>query len=81
MSEYRIVTFTQPTSAFFHPEAGAVKIQTISFAGSLPQLAEYMDGWTVVNSQLVPAGELTYLSFTLKLDPVVPDSPVGAVGE
>jgi hypothetical protein len=73
MTEYRVVTFTQPTRKFFAESVGAVSVQTLDFAGSIPELAEHMDGWEAVNFQLIPNGEVTYLSILLKTELAVPD--------
>lgn len=74
-TEYRVVTFTQPTSAFFRANVGDVKIQTVDFLNSPQQLGKMMDGWEPVSFQLIPNGELTYLSIMLKYAHEVPDSP------
>ncbi|KAM9867059.1 hypothetical protein ACIFOC_00381 [Leucobacter aridicollis] len=67
MTEYRIVTFTQPVTALAAPP-GQAKSLTIDFLSSVPELAENMDGWEVINSQIVPAGENVILTFFLKTD-------------
>lgn len=72
MTEYRVVNFTVKTAGFFHPEPGSAAIQTVGFANSLPELAEHMDGWDVVTSQIIPMGEVTIMSFTLKTEIAAP---------
>lgn len=72
MTEYRLVSFTQPSDAVFHPEVGSVKVLTVGFNDSLPQLAEMMDGWEPVSYQLVPQGDITYLTILLKTEVSVP---------
>lgn len=72
MTEYRFVTFTQPTSRVFPTEAGTVGVLTVDFLDSVPQLAEHMDGWEPVNFQVVPNGELTYLTVLLRGEMSVP---------
>lgn len=68
MTEYRYVTFRQPQSTLIPPESGGAKVSTIDFLGSVPGLAENMDGWEVVNSQVVPIGEEILLVLLLKMD-------------
>jgi len=75
MTEYRLVSFMQPTADLLGQDPGGVKVMTVNFTGSLPALAEYVDGWEVINSQIVPAGEYTYLTLMLRTDVAVPDSP------
>lgn len=72
-TEYRLVSFRQPVSAIVPPQIGAVTALTVDFAGSIPEVAQQMDGWTVVNTQLFHAGEDVVIMFTLKLDAVAPD--------
>ena len=65
MTEYRIVTFNQPVSAIAGP-VGTVRSTTIDFLGSVPELSEQMDGWEIVNSQIIPAGDTVLLTFFLR---------------
>lgn len=74
-TEYRVVTFTQPTSAFFGANVGEVNVQTVDFLNSAPQLGQMMDGWEPISFQLIPNGKLTYLSIMLKYTHEAPDSP------
>lgn len=69
----------QPTAELLGSIPGGVKVKTIDFANSNPALAGYIDGWEVINSQIVPAGEHTYLVFTLKTEVNIPDSPSGEI--
>ena len=73
MIEYRVVTFAHPSGAFFPAETGTVSVQTVDFVGSHPALAGYVDGWEPVSFQLVPNGEITYLSILLRTSLEVPD--------
>lgn len=66
MSEYRIITFTQPVTVLTDGVVGNAKSLTIDFAESDPALAESMDGWEVINSQIIPAGETVLITFTLR---------------
>ncbi|CED90292.1 hypothetical protein [Actinomyces succiniciruminis] len=73
-TEYRHVSFCQPTATLLGADGpGGVSIQTISFTKSIPQLAEYMDGWEVVSHQVVPAGDLCFLTLLLKTTTTIPD--------
>lgn len=66
MTEYRIITFTQPVSALTDGSVGCTTSLTVDFVKSVPELAEYMDGWEVINAQIVPAGENVLLTFFLR---------------
>lgn len=66
MTEYRTVTFAQPATTIFPTELGGVTSATVDFVGSDPQLAAHMDGWEVINSQVILSGDTAYLIFTLK---------------
>lgn len=66
LTEYRYVTFRQPASLLVPPRAGAVKVSTVDFLGSVPELAEYMQDWEVVNSQVLPIDEDVLLVLLLK---------------
>lgn len=75
-SEYRFVTFRQPATALIPPNPGDAKSLTIDLANSDPTVAEHMDGWTVVNTQIVPiSGEEILIIFTLTTNVNVPESP------
>jgi len=66
MTEYRTVSFMFPTVELLGSVPGGVHIRTIDFTESVPGLAEHMDGWDVINSQMMPAGDFTYLVFFLQ---------------
>jgi hypothetical protein len=66
MTEYRILSFMQPTTALLGEVPGGVKSSTLDLASSVPELAEHLDGWDVINSQIIPAGEFSYLVLTLR---------------
>lgn len=68
MTEYRFVTFSQPTSTVFPSAVPGASALTLDLAGSIPEVAEHMDGWDVVNTQVLPNGEVTYLVFTLRTE-------------
>lgn len=76
-TDYRLVTFTHPTSALFPATAGAVGINTVDFASSVPELADYMDGWEAIGFQVIPSGDLTYISLMLRTALGVPDTTDG----
>lgn len=75
-NEYRVVTFAQPTASVFSGEPGTATVLTVDFLESVPELSKQMDGWEPIGFQLVPAGDLTYLSVMLKLSYGVPDDIV-----
>jgi len=66
MYEYRTVSFMSTTQEILGIVPGGVQIRTIDFASSIPELAEHVDGWEVINVQLVPAGEFAYLVLFLR---------------
>ena len=72
MTEYRTVSFMFPTTELLGAVPNGVHIRTIDFTQSVPGLAEHMDGWEVINSQMMPAGDFTYLVFFLRT--AVPDA-------
>lgn len=77
-SEYRFVTFRQPATALIPPEAGAAKSLTLDLVNSVPEISEQMDGWDVVNTQIVPiSGEEILIIFTLTTKVNVPDGTGG----
>lgn len=78
MTEYRTVSFTVSSDALLGSNEGDVKVQTLDFVNSTPQLAEHVDGWEVVTMQIVPAGELAHLVLCLKTS-VKPESSAGDV--
>jgi len=61
MTEYRTVSFMQSTAELLGAVPNGVNVRTIDFLSSVPQLAEHVDGWEVINAQIVPAGEFSYL--------------------
>nr|DAL64874.1 MAG TPA_asm: hypothetical protein [Caudoviricetes sp.] len=71
--EYRFVTFAQPTGSFFGEEAGRTTSLTVDFLSSVPELSGQMDGWEPISFQLMPAGDLTYLTVMLRLEHKIPD--------
>ncbi|WP_159794443.1 hypothetical protein [Puerhibacterium puerhi] len=71
MTEYRLVTFAFPASQLL-PPVGTVNVRTIDFAGSIPELAEHMDGWEVINTQLIPGGDVIYVTYSLRTNVAVP---------
>jgi hypothetical protein len=73
MTEYRLVTFCQPNTAFFKPVEGGANILTVDFARSLPALAEHMDGWEPIGFQITPSGDLAYLHVLLKTEVSPPE--------
>lgn len=75
VTEYRMITFAQPAGKVF-PALGTVSSLTVDFTDSIPELAEHMDGWEVINSQVVPAGEVVYLTFFLRTEVRVDSLPV-----
>lgn len=65
-SEYRFVTFRQPTSALIHSDPNGARALTLDLLNSAPEIAEQMDGWDVVNTQVLPLGtEEVVIIFTL----------------
>ena len=69
-SEYRFVTLRRRAEELIPANTGDTLSQTLDIAGSDPQLAEQMDGWTLVNSQFVPLNEqevLIVLTLTAKV--------------
>lgn len=75
-SEYRFVTFRQPATALIPPNPGDAKSLTIDLINSDPNVAAQMDGWKVVNTQVVPiSGEEILIIFTLTTEVNVPESP------
>lgn len=75
-SEYRFVTFRQPATALIPGRTGDAKSLTVDLANSDPMVAEQMDGWTVVNTQVVPiSGEEILIIFTLTTNVNIPDEP------
>lgn len=77
-SEYRFVTFRQPATALIPPNPGDAKSLTIDLVNSDPTVAEHMDGWEVVNTQIVPLadGEIMIV-FTLTTKVNVPEEGAG----
>lgn len=74
-TNYRLVSFCQPTAKLLGDgTVGLVNVKTVDFLGSVPELAEAMDGWDVVSHQLVPAGDVCFLTVLLRLDAGIPDS-------
>lgn len=74
-TNYRLVSFCQPTAKLLgNGTVGLVMSNTVDFPGSVPELAEAMDGWDVVSHQLVPAGDVCFLTVLLRLDAGIPDS-------
>lgn len=69
-TEYRFVTFRQPASKLVPDSDGAVTALTVDFLGSIPELAEHMDGWEVVNFQLVPFDQSVLLVLLLRAQAV-----------
>lgn len=65
MTEYRLVSFRWPTAEIL-PLVTDVKIRTIDFTNSHPQLAEHMDGWEVINTQVIPMGEFTVVIYSMR---------------
>lgn len=77
-SEYRFVTFRQPANALIPPNTGDAKSLTIDLINSDPNVAAQMDGWDVVNTQVVPiSGEEILIIFTLTTKVNVPGSNSG----
>ena len=77
-TEYRHVSFCISSEKILGTgKPGSVQIQTIDFGGSLPKLSEYMDGWEVVSHQVVPAGEICFLTMFLKTTVDVPNDLSG----
>lgn len=73
-SEYRFVTFRQPATALIPAEPGAATALTLDLLNSTPEVAAQMDGWDVVNTQIVPiSGEEILIIFTLTTKVNVPD--------
>ncbi|AIV40339.1 hypothetical protein [Curtobacterium sp. MR_MD2014] len=66
MFEYRTVSFMSTAQELLGLTPGGVQIRTIDFTSSIPELAEHVDGWEVVNAQVVPAGEYAYLVMFLR---------------
>jgi len=54
MFEYRTVSFMFPTAELLGSVPSGVHVRTIDFTSSVPTLAEHVDGWDLVNSQIVP---------------------------
>lgn len=72
-SEYRFVTFRQPATALIPANTGDAKSLTIDLINSDPNVAQQMDGWDVVNTQIVPiSGEEILIIFTLTTKVNVP---------
>lgn len=80
MIEYRTISFMQPASFILGNEPGAVSSKTIGFDGSAPELAEHMDGWEVINGQIVPAGENVYVVYFLRTKVEVNDFTTSELG-
>lgn len=74
-TEYRLVSFRQPLEGLIPPVSGGVKVLTIDMLGSVPELAEYMDGWELVSSQFLLLNDIEYVvTFTLKMTVNAPDT-------
>ncbi len=73
MYEYRLMTFCQESRKFFSGTNGEATRLDVDFLKSDPDLAKAMDGWEPVSFQLIPSGDLTYLSILLRINQV-PDS-------
>lgn len=74
-SEYRFVTFRQPATALIPANTGDAKSLTVDLVESDPLVAEQMDGWDVVNTQIVPiSGEEILIIFTLTTKVNVPEN-------
>ena len=70
MNEYRLITFCNESGKFFSGIAGNATKLDIDFLGSLPEVAQAMDGWEPISFQLIPQNELTYLSILLRINQV-----------
>ncbi|MGP5050146.1 hypothetical protein ACTXI9_01430 [Brachybacterium alimentarium] len=68
MTEYRFVNFRKPASTFIPPSVDNVRVSTIDFAGSVPELSASMDGWEAVSFQVTPLGEDVLLTFLLRTE-------------
>lgn len=66
MSEYRTVSYMGKTTDLLGATPNGVQVQTIDFLTSVPQLAEHIDGWDIINAQIVPMGEYSYLVLFLQ---------------
>lgn len=75
MAEYRFVTFRQAASKVVPAMNDAVTVLTIDLLGSVPELAEHMDGWEVVNFQIIPVDSDVLLSILLKTEVGLVDGP------
>lgn len=77
-TEYRLISICKPTEFWFGSgNDSEIHHSTIDFAGSNPELAEVMDGWEVISHQMVPAGEVTFLTLMLRTTAGVPDNLAG----
>ncbi|SPT53773.1 Uncharacterised protein [Actinomyces bovis] len=77
-TEYRVVTFcTTPEHIFGAGIPGTAAASTVDFAGSVPDLAENMDGWEAVSHQVIPAEDRVFLSILLRTSLDVPDTLTG----
>ena len=74
-TEYRFVSFRQPLEKLIPARIGEVRGNTINFGESIPELAPYMDGWDVVNTQIIPMEDSFLWVFTLRLEVKAPEWP------
>lgn len=79
MNEYRLVTFCNKTEAFLPYDPGTATRLDIDFLGSVPELAQSMDGWEPIGFQVIPSGDVTYLSVMLRIENKYPDTAAGLI--
>lgn len=71
-TEYRFVTFRQPAERLVPDQDGGVTSLTVDFLGSVPELADYMDGWEVVSFQITPFETSVLLTVLLRTQLTIP---------
>lgn len=66
MTEYKFVNFRKAASEFVPGANGQVTALAVDIAGSVPELAEHMDGWEAVSFQITPVENDVLLTFLLR---------------
>ncbi|MGN7213302.1 hypothetical protein [Brachybacterium paraconglomeratum] len=66
MTEYKFVNFRQAASTFVPRSNGDVTALALDLAGSVPAVAEHMDGWEAVGFQITPVENDVLITFFLR---------------
>lgn len=73
--DYRHASFTFDAGEFLGTLVpNTAKIMNLDLIGSIPEVAQALDGWEVVSHQVIPAGDVCFLSLLMRQVTAVPDS-------